>query len=246
MCSSPTTTVLLGIFGVLGVGATGARATDAGPIDVDGNPGIPSAVLPAAAAVTPREAGIAVFTTRAAFLSALDGRLTETFEHEPWTATCDSGAVAAMSFFDFDVTSQPAALKLLRDGCFGNHNVTPGGKRYLSADTDSADVSAVVDFHFDAALHAFGTYLIDLDDTGAELEINGATYPVPATGDGGEAFLGILSAATFHQVTCRIVGGVDSHYSFDDVTYSAGSPGPVAADESFGFESWGRVKSSYR
>jgi hypothetical protein len=165
---------------------------------------------------------VLLFTDKAAFFAAAGVLTTETFEDEPWSATCDSGAAALLEFDDFTATSDPAALKLLREGCFGNHNTTQGGRRYLGADTDSAEASAVVTFAFAESLGAFGTYLVDLDAAALEAEIDGVAYPVPANGEGGESWFGIVSDTAFATVTFRIIGGIDSHYSLDDVAY--GSP----------------------
>lgn len=231
--------LILGFSGVSSV----ARAADR-----DGNPGIPgdvTATLPAPSAAT--DSAARTFTDRDLFLAAITGKETENVEREPWTAECDGGGLPSVQFFDFEVTAEPAALKVLRDACFGNHNTTPGGKRYLGADTDSADVSAVVTFHFERNLHAFGAWIIDLDVAGLEVEVAGETYEVPATGEGGEAFFGVLTAAPFQEVTCRIAGGgVDSHYSFDDIVSGSGGQSPVAAAEGATFSPWGRVKSAFR
>lgn len=232
------TAVILGISGV-------SWASPAA--DRDGNPRAqgPQARPRPAEPAPAMAAAVLTFSDRVAFLDATSG-LTENFEREPWTADCDSGGVASMSFFNFDVTSDPPALKLLRDGCFGNHNTTIGGKRYLGADTDSADVSAAVTFTFDPPLHSFGCYLVDLDTAGLELTIGGQTFLVPATGDGGEAFFGILASGAFSTVTCRVTGeDGDSHYSFDDVTYGVATPGPVAVPGPQ-VTHWGRLKSSFR
>lgn len=231
----------LAILGICGVSSPTLAA------DRDGNPqgaGPIRGSRPAEPAA-PFARAVLTFTDRDEFLSAASG-FTENFEREPWTADCDSGGTALMTFFNFEVSSDPPALKLLRDGCFGNHNTTIGGKRYLGADTDSAGASAAVTFLFDRALHVFGTYVVDLDMAPLEITIAGQSYEVPATGDGGEAFFGILASETFSTVTCRIVGeDGDSHYSFDDVTYGTASPGPVDVPAGEPVH-WGRIKSIFR
>ncbi len=230
--------LILGISGV-------SWATPA--VDRDGNPrgdGPPARPRPAEPAPA-TAAAVLTFSDRVEFLEATSG-LTENFEREPWTADCDSGGVAFMAFFNFEAASDPPALKLLRDGCFGNHNTTTGGKRYLGADTDSAGTSAAVTFTFDPPLHSFGCYLVDLDTAALELTIGGRTFLVPATGDGGQAFFGILASDAFSTVTCRVTGeDGDSHYSFDDVTYGVASPGPVDVPGG-NFTHWGRLKASFR
>ncbi len=230
------------IVAVSGV-SWGSPATDR-----DGNPraGAPGARPRPLEPAPATAAAVLTFTDRNDFLDATSG-LTENFEREPWTADCDSGGTAAMNFFNFDVASDPPALKLLRDGCFGNHNTTIGGKRYLGADTDSADVSAVVTFTFDPPIHSFGCYVVDLDVTPLELTIGGQAFVVPATGDGGDAFFGIIASGPFSTVTCRITGeDVDSHYSFDDVTFGVLSPGPVEVPEGGTYRNWGRIKAGFR
>jgi hypothetical protein len=53
--------------------------------------------------------------------------------------------------------------------------------------------------------------------------VNGTTYPVAASGDGGFTFFGIVSDTAIETVTLD-GGDGDSQWSFDDVYYSVPEP----------------------
>jgi hypothetical protein len=214
---------------------------DAAARDIDGNPYLPGTQVPIRPGGNPPHGGgPLVFDDQAAFLAAAGPVTTETFEDEPHSGDCDTGALPVLSVTDFTATSNPAALKILRDACFGNHNTTPGGVKYLTADTDVALVSADVMFVFNEPLTAMGLWLVDLDSALLEVVIQGVGYPVLPHGDGGQSYFGIVSAVPFADATFRIVNGTDTHYSFDDVAY--GLSGPVAVEPA----GWGRVKAEWR
>lgn len=222
----------------------GARADGPGDsrgVDRDGNPYAAQPVPPANPRGTPYSpATVQVFTDRAAFLAAAGAVVQETFEDDASTALCDGGALPVLAFDDFTATSDPAALKLLREPCFGNANTTPGGQKYLGADTDVGGVSADVMFVFGNFLTALGMDLIDLDAADLDVSAAGGMWTVPANGDGGVSFFGIVSSAPFNLMSFRVVAGVDAHYSFDDLAYAAGGPVDVEAS------TFGRTKAGYR
>ena len=226
------------------LGFAGARAgtpDDTVALDRDGNPYVEaSGGSSPTGGGAPATGTLTVFTDRAAFLAAAGSAVTETFEGYAHTADCDTGALPVMVLDDFTATSSPAALKLLREPCFGNHNTTPGGQKYLGADTDVAEVSADVLFVFNGFLTAVGMDLVDLDVATLAVTVAGGTYPVPPNGDGGASFFGIVSDAPFGTVSFHVATDVDTHYSFDDVAYVFGGPVDVEG------KSFGRVKSEYR
>lgn len=219
-------------------------------VDRDGNPGISGSrtgALPRAGSDGLREETVVVFTDRAAFLAAAGAVTTETFEDTPSSLLCDEPGTSELVFQHFTASAIPPALKVLRDACFGNHNTTQGGRKYLSADTDSADLTAEVTFSFPESLGAFGAFLIDLDDAALVVRINDIDYEVPANGDGGESFFGITSPTAFDTVSFLVLEGTDSHHSFDDVSFAPpGGVPPVGVAWEVEALPWGRVKASYR
>lgn len=164
---------------------------------------------------------VLIFDNQAEFLAAAGPVTTEDFEDEPVVGTCDSMNVPTITVDDFSATTVPEAAKLLDIPCFGNHNTTPGGVKYLSFDTDAGGVSSEVTITFNSPISALGFYIIDLDNNPLEVTINDIPYTVPATGDEGEAYFGIISNTSFTTIGLRILTGYDSHYSVDDVAYSA-------------------------
>ncbi len=223
-----------------GPGRAADSPGDAG-FDRDGNPRVPDAP-PAVKFHPPSELQgvVQVFTDRAAFLAAAGSVTGETFEDDPSTALCDGPGALVLAFDDFTATSSPAALKLLREPCFGNRNTTPGGQKYLGADTELADVSADVLLVFGGSLTALGMNLVDLDVATLEVTAAGGTWSVPPNGDGGESFLGLVSSSPFNTALLRIASGADSHYSLDDLAFTYGGPVGTRPD------TFGRVKADFR
>jgi hypothetical protein len=210
--------------------------------DRDGNPLFGDGTIRDPSDPVAPHPGVMIFDNQADFLAAAGSVTTEDFEDEPLVGDCSSGAQTFLSFDHFDATATPAALKVLGVDCGnGNHNTTPGGFKYLSADTDLGGVSAFVTLSFNTFLHAFGLYLIDIEAGGGsvELTINGVPYLVPGGPNGGESYFGIVSPVSFTDIEIAIVSGSDSHYSLDDIAYGAG---PVAVEA----DSWGKVKAIYR
>ena len=197
------------------------------------------------AAGTARSSGTpAVFSDEVEFLAAAGAVVKENFEDNFTTADCDSGALSVIPLNHFTATSDIPALKLLAQDCFGNHNTTADGLKYLGADTDVSGVSAAVAFDFVQPLNAFGLFLVDLDFAILNVTVNGVAYPVPENGDGGVSYFGIVSPDPFTNVTFQIVTAFDAHYSFDDLAY--GPPvGPVGVGEG-NWRAWGSIKADYR
>ncbi len=233
------TTLLL-----IAVISSGARAEDGegrNEVDFDGNPyKAGTSVTVPERGTAPHAGGPMIFNDQAAFLAAAGPVTTQTFEDEPSSGLCDSGGLTVLGVDGFLATANPAALKLLREPCFGNHNTTPGGQKYLSADTDLGLFSAEVMFVFNQYITSLGLFLIDLDISILEVTVNGVSYPVNPHGDGGQSYFGIVGASPFTYATFRVVTEVDSHYSFDDVAYGFSGPVSVAG------ESWGRAKAQWR
>jgi hypothetical protein len=185
-----------------------------------------------------------IFSDQAAFLAAAGPVITDTFETDSTTSTCDSAGVVKLESSGITAEADMPALKLLEEPCSGNHNTTPNGRKYLGADTDLSGVSAEVTFTFSHSLSAFGLFLIDLDFANLEVTINGVSYPVLQNGDGGQTYFGIVDAAPFNLVTFQIVTAFDAHYSFDDVSY--GGVLPSSAGDGLEARSWSGVKARYR
>ena len=217
--------------------STTAFATD---FDRDGNPYRTGAVPgPQVGAPASRATAVTIYDNQKDFLYATRGVVTDGFEDYGLTGDCNSAGAANMAFAGFSAHSTPDAVKLLGADCFGNHNTTPGGFKYLSFDTNTAGSSASVTLVFNDLLTSLGLYFTDLDVVVARLTINGNPYDVGPTGDGGEAYFGINGEDPFSTVSIQIVGGDDSHWSVDDFTYMI--VGPVSVEPA----SWGSVKSRY-
>jgi hypothetical protein len=182
---------------------------------------------------------IQIFDNQAAFLAAAGPVETEDLEDEPVIGDCNGGGQVQIDLDGFTATSNPAALKIPNTECFGGHNTTPGGVKYLLADTDMGGVSADVTFTFDAPITAFGMYMTDLDANDLQITINGIPYIVPAHGNGGESYFGIIEDTPFTVVDMVIVPGADSSYAFDDIARGVGAT-PVTAG------TWGAIKAVYR
>jgi hypothetical protein len=180
-----------------------------------------------------------VFDNEADFLNAAGYVTTQDFEAEATVGTCDDGAVPQIAFADFTASSTPDAMKVLDTPCVGNHNTTPGGAKYLSADTDLGGVSAEVTFTFDAPIKTLGLYITDLDSATMQILILGSGYMINPHGNGGESYFGIIEDTEFTTVIVQIVQEYDSHYSFDDISYGTGQT-PVED------ATWGGVKALYR
>lgn len=217
-----------------------AGLASAASLDIDGNPLGPGGSVRPSIDPSPTGPGVMTFNDQGDFLAAAGPVTTEDFEDEPVVGSCASGGQVALSFDHFDAAASLPALKVLDTDCGnGNHNTTPGGTKQLSADTDLGGVSADVTFSFNTSVHAFGLFLIDAEGGSTQITINGNSYLVPPTGNGGQAYFGILSDVAITTVDFAIVDGSDSHYSFDDVAYGAG---PVSVDA----VSWSSVKGRYQ
>jgi hypothetical protein len=168
--------------------------------------------------------GGSVFDNQSDFLAAAGSVLTEDFEDEPLVGTQGGGAQTLIAFDHFTATSTPAALKVLNQPWYGNHNTTPGGAKYLSADTDIGWQSSEVTLTFQYPTSVFGLYLIDIED-GVTLTISGTNYVWGAHGDGGESYFGLIADSPFTTVFIDM-GETDSHTSMDDITYIP-APGAI-------------------
>ncbi|MCA9511935.1 MAG: PEP-CTERM sorting domain-containing protein [Myxococcota bacterium] len=160
---------------------------------------------------------VSTFHSSASFLGALSTYVVEDFEDEALVGTPNSGGVSSLVLSDFTVTSSKPALKILGAPAFGNHNTTPGGSQYLSADTDLGFVAASVGVSaFPGPVNAVGFELIDFDLMPAVVTVNGHSYWVKPTGDGGSRFFGVIADA---PITSLRIGplGLDSHWSIDDL-----------------------------
>ena len=157
-----------------------------------------------------------VYNNQADFYAAAGLLSVKDFEDET-PGDPNSGAVGEMIFEDFTATSEPDALKILAVWWYGNHNMTPGGSQYLSADTDVGGVYADVTLTFHYPITEFGLWITD-NEWGGIVRVHGVDYPVPGGGDGCERYFGIISDTSF--TTVFIDMGADSHWSMDDVAYT--------------------------
>ncbi len=159
-----------------------------------------------------------VYNNQADFYAAAGSLSVKDFEDEtPWAHPDDAG-VGQMVFEDFTATSDPDALKILAVPWYGNHNMTPGGSQYLSADTDIGGVGSDVVIVFDYPITEFGLWITDNEYSGGSVTVHGIANPVPAGPDGCEHYFGIISDVPFTTVSLYM--GNDSQWSMDDVAYT--------------------------
>jgi len=173
-------------------------------------------------------AAVSIFSSSSSFRSALSSYVLEDFEDESLVGTATAGGVSSLVLSDFTVTANRPALKILGTPVSGNHNTTPGGRKYLSADTDLGFVAASVAISgLGGPLDAVGFELIDFDLMPAVVSINGQSYYVPPTGNGGSRFFGVIANG---PITSLRIGSLfpDSHWSIDDLVLGR-SRGRVAA-----------------
>jgi len=172
-----------------------------------------------------------IYSNESDFLSNSGLTTTETFESYA-VGNTSSGALSSVMFDDFSVSSNPAAIKVLGAEAYGNHNTTAGGLNYLSFDTDMGNVGSDVTFEFNfgySPVTSFGLYFTDTEQE-IDILIDGVTYNVAATGDGGESYFGLVSDTAFSSIFIN-GGSSDSQWSVDDISYSMASvaePGTAA------------------
>ena len=161
---------------------------------------------------------VATFDDRVAFLAAAGQLPTESFEAAMPSGTPTSGGVDELEFAGFFARSDLEALKIFDQPTGGNHNTTPGGTVFLSADSDEILTSPSVTLEFKEAITSFGLFVIDLDLSALFIRINNISYMVPATGHFGQAYFGIITDAPFTTVEITI-SATDDHYSLDDISF---------------------------
>ena len=165
----------------------------------------------------PASAVTTIYSSQGDYLLAAGALRSEDLETHALVGDAGSGAVGVLPFTGFRAVSDPAGLKVLDVEVVGNHNTTAGGSQYLSADTDSLE-SATVTLQFTPSVDRVGFSVVDLDTFAMEVTINGVTYVIPTTGDGGQAYFGIISDTSFDEVLLAPMTG-DVHYSLDDFAY---------------------------
>lgn len=151
-----------------------------------------------------------------------DNTATTADDYTVTTTKIDTSGVHTGELIDaIKVSNMPA-------GRNGNHNTTVGGANFLGFDTNAADVGSNVHVEFVNPINALGFYYIDDDTQNFNITVGGQTYTFGPTGDGGQAYFGIVLN---HPITSFDMDAVtDSHWSIDDLTYGlAQVPIPPAA-----------------
>lgn len=175
----------------------------------------------------PAAAGLTVFSSRADFLEAAGALYLEDFENAPLVGDRDSGGVPMLAFDGLRVRSDPDALKVLDEPFSGNHSTSIFGPRYLSADTESLALSAMLTLEFEPPVFSLGFFIVDLDSFDMGATIEGVTYVIPATGNGGQAYFGVISDGPISEVVLDSLGS-ENHYSLDDISFPQPPPGIAA------------------
>jgi len=185
-------------------------------------------VLMLAASLGSAGASATTFNDRASFNAAAADLTIESFESSPLVGNTNSGAVQSIAFTDFNVSTGPAATKLVdANHHFGAFNTTPGGKNYLYLDTDVGFQGSTATFSFNALIHAIGFDYTGVGERGTtfNLTVDGTTYTLTPNVDlNSFGFWGYTSAAGFTSFTLST--SLDSGYSLDQVTYTVPIPEP--------------------
>lgn len=165
-----------------------------------------------------------VYTDYLAFLAEGGDLHLEDFHDAALVGTTGAGGVELLPFDGFRARADRAALKLMDVPDQGNHGTSVLDGRYLTADTDALGLYAVITLEFEPPVDRVAFWAVDLDTFPLGITVEGRTYSLPATGDGGQAFFGYLGDAPFDEVLLEPLGG-DNHYSLDDIRFN---PPPAA------------------
>ena len=157
-----------------------------------------------------------VFDNEDSFLNAAGPVRTEDFEStEPFGTNSDGGVLNTL-FFGFEVFSIVDSLKVPDYNYAGLHNTTVGGRNYLASDFDDGGITPNIRFVLDNPTDRIGFYVTDLDSLNMQFFIGVQSYEIPATGDGGEAYFGIILDNPVDEFRLLIVDGADTAYGIDD------------------------------
>lgn len=200
------------VFGIVAAGclATAVLAVGADRIFVVPSISVSASDLEALEAVD-------LFDDPAPFLAQAGTLGIEDFEDEAPVGTLDGPGVDSLQLDTLRLLSDREALKIAPFPVAGNHNVTPGGSRYVAADTGSFLESAAIRIQFDAPVTSFGFWATDLD-SGLFVRVNNISYLMASNGNGGESFFGLISDAPFTSVDLTIQSQ-DGQYSLDDIYF---------------------------
>jgi hypothetical protein len=170
------------------------------------------------------------YTDRTAFETALGTYSVETLESVWPVGTADSGALTAIIFSDFSISTNPNAVKVFDAEHLGSHNTTPGGDKYLYLDTDLGFQGTVATFWFVDPVYAFGFSYTGMNQFGTDFTatVEGQDYSLPySSNPSDEFFWGYISDTYFSRIA--LDSGIDSAYGVDDITYALYSASPVPA-----------------
>jgi hypothetical protein len=170
-----------------------------------------------------------VYSDYLAFLADGGDLHLEDFHEAVLVGTTSSGGVELLPFHGFRARADLAALKVLDVPDQGNHGTSVLDSHYLAADTDSLGLHAVVTLEFEPPVDRVAFWAVDLDMFPLGITVEGRSYSLPATGNGGRAFFGYLGDGPFDQVVLEPLGA-DSHYSLDDIRFNPPpAPEPVGS-----------------
>jgi len=131
------------------------------------------------------------------------------------------GGVSSYSLPGIELSAPLPAIKVLSKKYSGARNTTPGGRNYLSIDTDLRRQGTITNFDFDTALQAIGFYLIDQDASDAVITVDGIDYTMPEVNDGEAVFFGLLfSEPSALAMRLQIDSGKDAQIAIDDLRFS--------------------------
>jgi len=167
------------------------------------------------------------FVDSLSFLNAAGPVSLQNFEQVPLVGNLEGGGVGMLSYDGFRAVSDLDVLKVLHVPDAGNHGIGTFSPRYFSADSEYLWETPTLALQFEPAVTQLGFFIVDLDAYDMDVTINDTVYVIPATGNGGVAYFGIISDDPIAEVTF-VPGGPDIQYSLDDISFSP-PPASVAA-----------------
>lgn len=162
-----------------------------------------------------------IFASEADFLNAAGPVITEDFESTVPFGTADGGGVLNALFFGFEVFSIVDSIKVPDFNYAGMHNTTAGGTNYLASDYDAGGITPNIRFELENPTNRIGFYVSDLDSLDMQVFIGSSSFLIPTTGNGGEAYFGVILDSEFDRVSLFIPDGADTAYALDDISIGA-------------------------
>ncbi len=142
------------------------------------------------------------------------------FEATPTVGARTGGGVSGLDLPGLSLAADLPALKVLNRAYTGNHNTTPGGRQYLSVDTDSRR-GTPVSFTFVQPIYALAFNLIDHDTGDVVLDIGSERYTFADVSNGESVFFGLILDQTGPGFdSMRMLAERDGQFALDDFFFA--------------------------